>query len=113
MSNKRKSNTKDESSDSSLSDLEEPVVAKKPNKSSGSTKSSHVTTSGGDQLIDLTGKKFACVREFRGKAFVDIREYYEDKSSGELKPGKKGKRTHPTNYRNTMYVRLNTYKKLN
>ncbi|CAH8450841.1 uncharacterized protein DC041_0006444 [Schistosoma bovis] len=90
MSNKRKSNTKDESSDSSLSDLEEPVVAKKPNKSSGSTKSSHVTTSGGDQLIDLTGKKFACVREFRGRAFVDIREYYEDKSSGELKPGKKG-----------------------
>ncbi|KAH8851573.1 Activated RNA polymerase II transcriptional coactivator p15 [Schistosoma japonicum] len=90
MSSKRKSNAKAESSDSSLSDLEEPIEVKKPKKSSGSTKSSRTTTSGGEQLIDLTGKKFACVRDFRGKVFVDIREYYEDKSSGELKPGKKG-----------------------
>nr|VZI45461.1 unnamed protein product [Spirometra erinaceieuropaei] len=26
----------------------------------------------------------------RGRIFVDIREYYEDKSDGGLKPGKKG-----------------------
>ena len=28
------------------------------------------------------------VREFRGKIYVDIREYYE--ADGEMKPGKKG-----------------------
>nr|CAH8827527.1 unnamed protein product [Trichobilharzia regenti] len=90
MASKRKASPKDESSISSLSDLDEHVETKKPNRSGGSTKSSKTTTSGGEQLIDLTGKKFACVRDFRGKVFVDIREYYEDKSSGELKPGKKG-----------------------
>ncbi|CAH8475333.1 unnamed protein product [Heterobilharzia americana] len=90
MSSKRKAASKDESTDSSLSDLEEPVEAKKPNKTGGSAKSSRTIASGGERLTDLTGKKFACVREFRGKVFVDIREYYEDKSSGELKPGKKG-----------------------
>nr|CAH8827533.1 unnamed protein product [Trichobilharzia regenti] len=92
MASKRKASPKDESSISSLSDLDEHVETKKPNRSGGSTKSSKTTTSGGEQLIDLTGKKFACVRDFRGKVFVDIREYYEDKSSGELKPGKKGKK---------------------
>mmetsp|Transcript_10408 Transcript_10408/g.12644 ORF Transcript_10408/g.12644 Transcript_10408/m.12644 type:complete len:112 (+) Transcript_10408:74-409(+) len=39
---------------------------------------------------DLGGDKFLRVKEFKGKTFVDIREFYEDKSSGEKKPGKKG-----------------------
>lgn len=29
-------------------------------------------------------------QSFRGKTFVDIREYYTDKGSGQEKPGKKG-----------------------
>lgn len=29
------------------------------------------------------------MREFRGKVYVDIREFYTD-SNGDLKPGKKG-----------------------
>ncbi|GAA57477.1 activated RNA polymerase II transcriptional coactivator p15 [Clonorchis sinensis] len=41
-------------------------------------------------MIDLTGKKFVSVRQFKGRTFVDIREFYEDKSTGEMKPGKKG-----------------------
>jgi hypothetical protein len=28
---------------------------------------------------------------FKGKRLIDIREYYEDKETGEMKPGKKGK----------------------
>jgi hypothetical protein len=27
---------------------------------------------------------------FKGKQLIDIREYYEDKETGEMKPGKKG-----------------------
>jgi hypothetical protein len=30
------------------------------------------------------------IRTFRGKVIIDIREYYEDKTTGETKPGKKG-----------------------
>ncbi|KAL5966911.1 RNA polymerase II transcriptional coactivator SUB1, partial [Taenia solium] len=44
----------------------------------------------GDKIIDLTGKKYVSVRSFRNRVFVDIREYYEDKNGGGLKPGKKG-----------------------
>jgi hypothetical protein len=36
----------------------------------------------------LDKNRFIKVREFRGKVYVDIREYYE--SDGDLKPGKKG-----------------------
>jgi len=34
--------------------------------------------------------KSVAISEFKGKFYVDIREYYEDKNSGESKPGKKG-----------------------
>mmetsp|Transcript_3080 Transcript_3080/g.5663 ORF Transcript_3080/g.5663 Transcript_3080/m.5663 type:complete len:207 (-) Transcript_3080:330-950(-) len=40
--------------------------------------------------FDLGGKKKCSVREFKGKTLVDLREYYEDKNTGEEKPGKKG-----------------------
>lgn len=74
-----------------------PSSAKKPKESSAvktggsSTNIKRTTNSDGQKMMDLTGKKFVCVRSFRGRVFVDIREYYEDKVSGELKPGKKGK----------------------
>lgn len=39
--------------------------------------------------IKLGKKKQVSVRKFNGVNLVDIREYYEDKATGELKPGKK------------------------
>lgn len=36
----------------------------------------------------LEGKKLVKVREFKGRVFIDIREFYE--KNGELLPGKKG-----------------------
>ncbi|CAD6573219.1 MAG: hypothetical protein CYPHOPRED_005099 [Cyphobasidiales sp. Tagirdzhanova-0007] len=39
---------------------------------------------------DLGNKKRVTVREFKGKILIDIREFYEDKNTEEIKPGKKG-----------------------
>ena len=39
-------------------------------------------------VFQLADKRKISVREFKGKVYVDIREFYE--SDGELKPGKKG-----------------------
>ncbi|CAH8448182.1 unnamed protein product [Dicrocoelium dendriticum] len=83
-----------EDSADSLSDLEDSPPKKKPSSDTKHTKAqtsaNHTVNADGDKMIDLTGKKFVCVRQFKGRTFVDIREYYEDKSSGDLKPGKKG-----------------------
>jgi hypothetical protein len=43
-----------------------------------------------DSVFDLDAKKRVAVRKFNGVPLVDIREYYEDKTTKELKPGKKG-----------------------
>lgn len=45
---------------------------------------------GGSPIPQLGKMKFVDVREFKGMTLIDIREYYEDKNTGELKPGKKG-----------------------
>lgn len=37
---------------------------------------------------ELGGRKKVRVGRFKGKIYVHIREYYEDKSTGEEKPGK-------------------------
>lgn len=45
----------------------------------------------------LQGKKLVKVREFKGKVYVDIREFYE--KNGELLPGKKGISMTPEQWR--------------
>ena len=40
--------------------------------------------------FELSGKRRVSVRKFRSSILIDIREYYEDKASGEDRPGKKG-----------------------
>lgn len=44
------------------------------------------------EFIALTsdGKKRASVSVFKGKKYLNLREYYEEPTSGELKPTKKG-----------------------
>ena len=43
-----------------------------------------------DKGIFYNITQFLQVREFKGKTYIDIREYYTDKSSMDTKPGKKG-----------------------
>lgn len=43
-----------------------------------------------DAIFDLGKNKRVTVRQFRNINLIDIREYYLDQSSGEMKPGKKG-----------------------
>ncbi|GAV54714.1 hypothetical protein ZYGR_0AS00360 [Zygosaccharomyces rouxii] len=55
---------------------------------SGSTGSSSITPS--DAIFDLGKNKRVTVRQFRNMNLVDIREYYMDTSTGDMRPGKKG-----------------------
>lgn len=62
-----------------------------PKKSKPTDKGSSKKTSSNEEehSWSLDKNRFVKVREFRGKLFVDIREFYE--KNGELLPGKKGK----------------------
>ena len=44
----------------------------------------------GNPMWDLGNMKRVVVRDFKGKTYIDIREYYVDKNTMETKPGKKG-----------------------
>ncbi|CAL8103554.1 unnamed protein product [Calicophoron daubneyi] len=94
MSSTKRKLAEDKDSEDSLSDLDESPPKKKTedkNAKERPAKSSFTTTNAdGDKMIDLTGKKYVTVRQFKGRSFVDIREFYEDKASGDLKPGRKG-----------------------
>ena len=43
-----------------------------------------------DAIFDLGKNKRVTVRQFRNINLIDIREYYQDSASGEMRPGKKG-----------------------
>jgi len=44
----------------------------------------------GDPSWHLGRNKHVVVRQFKGQTYIDIREYYVDKSTMETRPGKKG-----------------------
>jgi hypothetical protein len=78
-SKKRKSSSKKDESDDE---------AEKPAKKKAKTKKSDDDSA--EKFWDLGKNKAVSVSEFKGQVFVNIREYYNDKESGERKPGKKG-----------------------
>ncbi|KAI0601258.1 transcriptional Coactivator p15-domain-containing protein [Biscogniauxia sp. FL1348] len=81
-----------------LSDKEE--VAK-PSKKTKKTKASTSANSGkdddGNSWWGLGGTRRITISGFKGKTYVNIREYYTD-ASGDLKPGKKGIMLTPEQY---------------
>ncbi|KAL4227482.1 Transcriptional coactivator [Mactra antiquata] len=88
------------SSDSDSSDIDEPKPKKKKvekkkeekreEKKEVSKKSSGGAEKGpgGECMFQIGRMRYVTVSEFRGKAMVGIREYYD--KDGEMRPGKKG-----------------------
>ncbi|KAK3268183.1 hypothetical protein CYMTET_23303 [Cymbomonas tetramitiformis] len=70
------------------------VQAKVDNSSStgaGTTTGKGPSGSGaGCRMVELSDTRRASVENFKGKILVSVREYYQDKASGEMKPGFKG-----------------------
>lgn len=55
------------------------------------SKTTSSTSNGSEEpTFELSGKRRVTVRKYRSSILIDIREYYEDKASGEDRPGKKG-----------------------
>ncbi|KAL8668706.1 MAG: hypothetical protein Q9168_006675 [Polycauliona sp. 1 TL-2023] len=54
------------------------------------TKSAHDSKDGDQEFWEISSNRRVNVTEFKGQKMVNIREYYEDKNSGAMLPGKKG-----------------------
>ncbi|QRV83406.1 RNA polymerase II transcriptional coactivator SUB1 [Ceratobasidium sp. AG-Ba] len=90
MAPKRKAQVE---SDGEVSGAEETeVLAKEPPSSSKIIVPvpEKQTDAEGNTYFEISGKRRVTIRSFNGMKLVDIREMYTDKSTGELKPGKKG-----------------------
>eukprot|EP01038_Epipyxis_sp_PR26KG_P008257 gene8257-11173_t len=116
---------------------EENIVDVKPVKGDSNKK---VKSANEEEIFSIGGRRKVGISLFKGKVFVNIREYYEDKNTGEEKPGSKGialsvdqwnaltelipdinkagaldRRKNLTDYRNNKLLRLastNQYKKI-
>lgn len=54
-----------------------------------STKPANSSNGDDDEFWEITSNRRVNISEFKGQRMVNIREYYEDKSSGAMLPGKK------------------------
>eukprot|EP01036_Dinobryon_divergens_P044916 gene44916-59953_t len=79
---KKRSKVADDEDDDDDVDLQEETSTVKTVKSISITQV--------ESTIDLGGSKKVSVSTFKGKKYINIREYYTDKASNEEKPGKKG-----------------------
>ncbi|XP_047474300.1 RNA polymerase II transcriptional coactivator KIWI-like [Penaeus chinensis] len=78
-SSKRKADSDDDdTSDTSVED--EPVQK--------SSSGDHKTNEQGEPFLSIDKNRRVTIREFKGKTYIDIREFYE--KDGKLLPGKKG-----------------------
>ncbi|ORY39995.1 hypothetical protein BCR33DRAFT_740653 [Rhizoclosmatium globosum] len=80
--------------DDFIDDSEEPETtskaANKKQKPSKDSSTSATKEADEKKVYNLSQRKRAQTNEYKGHKYADIREYYEEKGSGEWKPGKKG-----------------------
>ncbi|KAI0144025.1 PC4-domain-containing protein [Hypoxylon sp. NC0597] len=101
--NLKRSRRDDEEDEDASSDQEVKSTSKssKSSKSTKKAKTSRTTDSGkdddGNSFWSLGGTRRATVSSFKGRTFINIREYYTD-AAGDLKPGKKGIMLTPEQY---------------
>lgn len=58
----------------------------------------------GNAYYSLGRDRRISLSSFKGKRYINIREYYEDKKSGEMKPGKKGITLNALEWKNLLAV---------
>ncbi|KAL1696331.1 transcriptional Coactivator p15-domain-containing protein [Schizophyllum commune] len=87
---KVQSESEEEDDDSEEEEVKPRKKVQKQKKESDVSSSSALKQDGDMEYVDLGGKKRASASEFKGQRYINIREYYVDKASGEEKPGKKG-----------------------
>ncbi|KAL7044801.1 hypothetical protein ACKWTF_002060 [Chironomus riparius] len=58
----------------------------------------------GNEYYSLGRDRRISLSSFKGKRYINIREYYKDKKSGEMKPGKKGITLNALEWKNLLAV---------
>ena len=77
-------------SDSSEGEQEQESNAEASNAAKSPTKQPAKQSSNSPHTFQLSNKRRITLRQFKSSLLVDIREFYEDRVSGEELPGKKG-----------------------
>merc|ERR1712212_1399216 len=92
MAKDRESHSKKRPKDDSSSDLDSGPDYRNPppSKKDKSKDKSGPPMENGEPFWELGQNKKVKSREFKGKTYIDIREWYVDKKDMETKPGKKG-----------------------
>ncbi|KAL8767032.1 MAG: hypothetical protein Q9209_006326 [Squamulea sp. 1 TL-2023] len=94
-SKKRRSSSADhredyESDDGFVADAPKSKKAKSAAPARAPVKSTNNGHGGDEEFWEITSTRRVNISEFKGQRMVNIREYYEDKNSGAMLPGKKG-----------------------
>merc|ERR1712126_539339 len=90
MPKDRESQSKKRPKDDSSSDSDPDDRNPPPSKKDKSKDKSGPPMENGEPTWELGQNKKVKIREFKGKTYIDIREWYVDKKDMETKPGKKG-----------------------
>ncbi|EFP04838.1 hypothetical protein GCK72_014433 [Caenorhabditis remanei] len=68
----------------------EATEEQKPKKAKAEEVTGRMKDSDGNEMFEFGNLRYATVSNFKGKEYVNIREYYVDKNSGKMMPSRKG-----------------------
>jgi len=77
-------------SDSGPADRNPAPSSKKAKTSSSASSSTLKKNDEGEFVFELSKMRSVTVKDFKGRCYVNLREYYMDKDSGDMRPGRKG-----------------------